>query len=79
MYPNLVVVSFMIYISVRFEKNKTQGLFQVWLGLYANLLVAFFFSSFCFFLACGPTWDLGIRDSGFQGFDQLIFVSDHFP
>ena len=34
----------MIYISIRFEKkiNKTRGLFHVWLGLYANLLVAFF-------------------------------------
>ena len=71
MYPNLVVVSFMIYISIRFEKelNKTQGLFHVWLGLYANILVAFF-SFVLFLLACGPTWVLGIQ--GFGGLASLF-------
>ena len=70
MYPNLVAVSFMIYISIRFEKkNKTRGLFHVWLGLYANLLVALF-PSFMFHLACEPTWVLAIR--GFGGLAGLF-------
>ena len=66
MYPSLVV-SFMIYISSRFEKeiNKTRGLFHVWLGLYANLLVAFFSSFFfCFF------WHVSLP--GFWGFGWFI-------
>ena len=72
MYSNLVVVSFMIYISSRFEKeiNKTWGLFHVWPGLYANLLAAFFSFVFLFLLACGPTWVLGIW--GFWGFGWFI-------
>ena len=58
--------------SSRFEKevNKTRGLFHVWLGLYANLLVAFFSFVFLFLLACGPTWVLGIR--GFGGLAGLF-------
>ena len=40
MYPNLVVVSWSIFLYDL--KKTTQGLFHVWLGLYANLLVAFF-------------------------------------
>ena len=76
MYPNLVVVSFMIYISIRFEKkNKTQGLFHVWLGLDANLLVAFF--SFVF-VSFGMWAYLDFGDSGVWGFGRCIFVSDHF-
>ena len=76
-YPNLVVVSFMIYISIRFEKkiNKTRGLFHVWLGLYANLLVAFF-SFVLSLLACGPTWVLGVWPVYFLAF--FWPVSDHF-
>ena len=57
----------MIYISPRFEKeiNETRGLFHVWLGLYANLLVAFFsFVFFCFF------WHVGLP--GFWGFGRFI-------
>ena len=66
MYPNLVVASFMIYISIRFEKeiNKTRGLFHVWLGLYANLLVAFFSFVSVFFLHVGLP--------GFWGFGVLV-------
>ena len=61
----------MIYISIRFGKKiKLRGCFQVWVGLYANLLVAFLFLRFCFFLACGPTWVLGIR--GFGGLSGLF-------
>ena len=76
MYPNLVVVSFMIYISMRFEKiNKTRWLFHVWLGLYANLLVAFF--SFVF-VSFGMWAYLGFGDSGFWEFGQFISVSDDF-
>ena len=64
MYPNLVLVSFMIYVSIRFEKriNKPRGLFHVWLGLFANLLVAFF--SFVF-VSFGMWAYLGFGDSGF--------------
>ena len=67
----------MIYISIRFKKkiNKTRGLFHVWLGLYANLLVAFF--SFVF-VSFGMRAYLGFGDSGFWGFGWFIFVSDHF-
>ena len=56
----------MIYISTRFENeiNKTRGLFHVWLGLYANLLVAFFSFLFCFF------WHVGLP--GFWGFGRFI-------
>ena len=77
MYPNLVAVSFMIYISISFEKKiiKTRGLFHVWLGLYANLSVAFF--SFVF-VSFGMWAYLDFGDSGFWGFDWFIFVSDHF-
>ena len=66
MYPNLFAVSFMVYISSRFEKeiNKTWGLFHVWLGLYANLLAAFFSFVFWFF------WHVGLP--GFWGFGQFI-------
>ena len=62
----------MVYISIRFEKkiNKTRGLFHVWLGLYANLLVAFFSFVLLFLLACGPTWVLEIR--GFGGLACLF-------
>ena len=77
MYPNLVVVSFMIYISSRFEKeiNKTQGLFHVWLGLYASLLVAFFSFVFCFFWHVGlpEFWEFRVL-----GVWLVYFVSDHF-
>ena len=60
----------MIYISIRFEKiNKTRGLFHVWLGLYANLLVAFF--SFVF-VSFGMWAYLGFGDSGFWGFGWFI-------
>ena len=66
MYPNLVEFAFMIYISSRFEKeiNKTWGLFHVWLGLYANLLVAFFSFVFCLF------WHVGLPV--FWGFGRFI-------
>ena len=60
----------MIYISIRFEKiNKTRGLFHVWLGLYANLSVAFF--SFVF-VSFGMWAYLGFGDSGFWGFHWFI-------
>ena len=64
MYPSLVVVSFMIYISIRFEKKT-----HVWLGLYANLLVAFF--SFVF-VSFGMWAHLGFWDSGFGGLAGLF-------
>ena len=68
MYLNLVVVSFMIYISIRFEK-KTQGLFHVWLGLYVNLLVAFFSFVFVSFVMWAY---LGSGDLGFGGLASLF-------
>ena len=64
MCTNLVVVLFMIYISTRLEKiNKTLGLFHVWLGLYANLLVAFFSFVFVSF-GMWAYLDLGIQGLG---------------
>ena len=71
MYPNLAVVSFMIYISSRFEKEiiKLGGYFHVWLGLYANLLVAFFSFVFCFF------WHVGLPGFGDLGFWGLAGLS----
>ena len=62
----------MIYIFSQFEKerNKTRGLFRVWLGLYANLLVAFF--SFVFSVSFGIWAYLGFGDSAFWGFGRFI-------
>ena len=56
----------MFYISLRFEREITKlvGHFHVWLGLYANLLVAFFSFAFCFF------WHVGLP--GFWGFGRFI-------
>ena len=53
------------------KKNQTRGLFHVWLGLYANLLVAFF--SFIF-VSFGMWAYLGFGDSGFWGLGRFIFV-----
>ena len=71
MYPSLVVVSFMIYISIRFEKKKTNsGAVSCLAGSVRQSFGSFLFLRFCFFLACGPTWVLGIR--GFGGLAGLF-------
>ena len=77
MYPNLVVASFMIYISSRFEKeiDKTRAI-SCLAGFVRQLFGRFLSFVFLFLLACGPTWVLGIR--GFGGLAGLFCFSS-FP
>ena len=52
------------------KQNKTQGLFSSLARFVRHSLGGFLFLRFCFFLACGPTWVLGIR--GFEGLASLF-------
>ena len=52
------------------EKNKTQGLFSSLARFVLQSFGGFLFLRFCFFLACWPSWVLGIR--GFGGLASLF-------